>query len=105
MPWGILPSRIPIYFHQCLAGIFARDIFDDISCYIKLRTGFIRHLHLNSTYRVSDLEAGAGLESGEDLSIQAGGVEGQSQLLWNFMQLQLHLGADLLLRGQPEVTI
>lgn len=49
------------------------------------------------TDRVSDLKSGAGLESLDELSVEAGGVEGQSQLLWNTQQLQFHLGTDPLL--------
>lgn len=48
------------------------------------------------TNSVSYLEARAGFLTGNDLPIQAGGVEGQTQLLWNSLELQLHLGTDFL---------
>ena len=54
-------------------------------------------------YRVTNLEATAGLEAGNDLPIEAGCVEGQSQLLWDVQQLQFHLGADLLLDKQMDI--
>ena len=47
-------------------------------------------------YRVTNLEATAGLKAGNDLPIEAGCVEGQSQLLRDVEQLQFHLGADFL---------
>lgn len=48
------------------------------------------------TDRVPDLEAGAGLEAGDELSVQTGGVEGQRELLWDALKLQLHFGTDFL---------
>lgn len=48
------------------------------------------------TDRVPDLEAGAGLEPWDELSVQTGGVEGQRELLRDALKLQLHLGTDFL---------
>lgn len=48
------------------------------------------------THRVSNLQAGAGLEARDELTVQTAGVEGQRQLLRDALQLQLHLGANFL---------
>lgn len=51
----------------------------------------------NNMYRVPDLQSRAGLDSWDDLSVQAVGVEGESQLVWDSQQLQLHFRANFLL--------
>lgn len=48
-------------------------------------------------YRVSDLEARAGFDPGDDFAVEASGIEQQIHLLRDSQQLQLHLRADLLL--------
>lgn len=48
------------------------------------------------THRVSNLQAGAGPEARDELTVQTGGVEGQRQLVWDTLELQLHLGANFL---------
>lgn len=48
------------------------------------------------TYSVSDLQARAGSEARDELTVQTGGVKGQRQLLRDAQQLQLHLGANFL---------
>lgn len=56
------------------------------------------------TYRVSNLEARAGLESLDDLSVEASGIEGERQLLRDVQQLQLHRRANFLLRIKAQIT-
>lgn len=51
----------------------------------------------NDAYRVPNLQSRAGLEPRDDFSIQAGGVEGEIQLIRDAQQLQLHFRADFLL--------
>lgn len=58
-------------------------------------TGGLRGLGGGSTDGIPDSEASAGLEPGK-LPIGAAGVEGDGQLLWKSLKLQLHLGADSL---------
>lgn len=57
------------------------------------------------THRVSDLEAGAGLEARDELTVQTGGVEGQRQLLRDALQLQLHLGTNFLATAKSSKEI
>lgn len=56
------------------------------------------------SYRVSDLEAGTGLESLDDLPIQASGIEGEIQLVRDSQQLQLHFRANFLLNIKLSTT-
>ena len=51
---------------------------------------------VEETNRVSYFEPRAGFEAWDELSIQTGGVKGQWQLLWNTLELQLHLRANFL---------
>lgn len=48
------------------------------------------------TNSVSNLEARTGFQTRDNLSIQAGGIKGQTQFLRNALQLQLHLRTDFL---------
>lgn len=55
-------------------------------------------------HRVSNLEARAGPEARDELAVQTGGVEGQRKLLWDVLELQLHLGANFLARATSLVV-
>lgn len=48
------------------------------------------------THRVSNLQARAGPEARDELTVQTGGVEGQRQPVRDTLELQLHLGANFL---------
>lgn len=67
---------------------------------IVLSSGMLERHNENGMRRdtngVSYLEARAGFQTGNDLSIQAGGIKGKTQLLRNALELQLHLRADFL---------
>lgn len=47
-------------------------------------------------YRVSNLEARAGLKAWDDFSTLARGVKGEIQLIWYSQKLQLNFRADFL---------
>jgi len=59
---------------------------------------------LPRTDRVSYLEPRAGLEAGDELSVQTGGVEGQGQLLRDAVKLQLNLGTNFLATPMQQNT-